>query len=380
MKTFHRSIIILVSLTAYINLILLFKWPISEGVFSNDSIIFGDLSLVFILALAIGSLVAGILLYKLNPIWLIISGLFFTVASLGGYTLANELNQLFMLRVFHGGALSLILTSSLYSIYVMTTREAFIESTILLGKVIIGASILLIPLKEFVVRVSGHQWLIFISIFVTVFTATLVTLLSKYAYFYIRNIRVKTDTKTNSNIVNILNALLGGTISALTLGIFIYTFDDMQLSNLSLSEGVVFYMFFFSMLVIFSSKIIHITKYIGSAKALCSGLLLLALNISLITIFQQSALLLIPIALAAIAFSLIISASFYCISEIGFNRIKLSMGFFMGVMFFGFLIGYTMAEYNNGEAYSPLILNSIVLISSSILFIRRIHQGGQVEI
>ncbi|KAB3530459.1 hypothetical protein [Alkaliphilus serpentinus] len=372
MKLLNKSLLILAILTAYVNMIFLLNWPISVGAF-RDSLFTGDFSLIFILALGVGSFLAGLLLLKLKPLWLMVGGFLCAFLSLGGYTYAVELNQLITLRVLHGVALSLAFTSSLYCLF-----SSFQDFIGLLYKALIVASIFLIPVRESIIE-GNSQWLIFISIFVTVFTGTLVAILSRYINNHMETSKIKTSIAQTSNISNILNGFLGSIIASLTLGVFLYTFNNLSISQQSLT-GLPFYLFLFTMLISFSSEIAYISKYIGDAKSLCIGMLLLALNLSLITILKETSFIIIPVIFSAVAFSIILSTSFYCISNTGYKGISLYLGLLLALFFMSLLAGYKVAEYNYNEVYSPLIVSSIIIISASILFIRRIHQGSQIEL
>jgi len=368
MKVFNRSLIILVLLSIYTNLIFSFPWPISEGIFANNNSL-ETLSLVFIISIGIGSLLAGLILKGLNSIWVIISGLFLAVVALGGYSISDVYSQLLVYRSIHGIAISMALTSVTYGFFVMANKEEFSKIIILVCRITLGFTILALPLKALVMHLYSFQSLILINIFISVFTATLLTIISKFYNFDVIKKPIETEISSNLPLDLLVNGFLGGIMASLTLGIFFYTFNSLNISQLPLSPGVIFNIFFFTMLVSLTKKITHISKDIGVAKAICSGLLLLALNISLLPILWESTFIILPIILTAIAFSIILSSSFYCLGNVSYKSSSLTLGLFYSLIFMGLATGYIIAVYNNGEAYSPLITNSIIIIGSSIILI-----------
>jgi hypothetical protein len=236
--------------------------------------------------------------------------------------------------------------------------------------------------SSLVSELFGMQWYYLISVFLYFFTGTLMLLLFEYLkdagkmkskitsfdYSY----AVKSPKISVSFITIFLTALAVGTLAYWTV------VAARKQESLYLSSHLLLSTMLFSICLVFASKLTLLSGIIGYINVFTSGLLLAAFSLCTIAILDGYLLLHLPYVLFGIASGMLISSCYLSLKEITSYPVDdVAFGIFHSSLVSGAIAGIMLSSLITSYRYSPVIFVSLIILSSSIFYIRHIQQSGR---
>ncbi|WP_026478739.1 MFS transporter [Alkaliphilus transvaalensis] len=334
---------------------------------------------LYIFAFIIGSMVTGFLMHYYSHISIIALALCLIGVIQGGYLLNPSPKIYLYFRAIHGLLLSTILTTVVSWLCNLVEKENFLSLCKFFVPVPLFA-LFVLPLHQAITPMAAFHWVLFVLMFSYFFIGVLCLLLMDY----LSELNKRVSTITYNKVTEILSTptlyyyyiavLVCGytfaTLSLLILKTEIYSIESSQLNLL----GVLL----ISLTLTFLTKLGGIGQHLGDMKSILMGLLLMAFGLGLLPLIKESTLLFVPMILWGLSLGILLPS---ILGGLSLHVTPSKQGFIIGILHFLLLIGYSVGVaitlQLNSHLYYPHFINSLLIISTSIFFIRKIHQQAE---
>lgn len=335
--------------------------------------------LTFPIAFSIGCLVANYNLFRQSKLVSIIFGCYFISLIIGSYLYVVDTNILSALRFIHGYFLALVFSKTFSMLNYLIPRISFKDSLRKYGLFLSAATIMLLTTSSLITEFFGIQWFYLISMFLYFFTGTLMLLLFEYfkdtgkVKSKITSFDYRFVIKSSKIAVNFITIFLT-TLAVGTLTYWTIVVAPKQ-ESLYLSSHLLLSTMLFSICIVFASKLSLISGIIGYIKVYTSGFLLIALSLCTIAILDGYVFLHLPYILFGIGTGILISSCYQSLKEVTSYPVDdVAFGIFHSSMVSGTVAGIMLSSSITSYRHSPIIFVSLIIISSSIFYIRHIQQ------
>lgn len=379
MKLLQKSLLILIISLVFFD--LLSQLSSLLQLFSEASITVAALvsRLSFPIAFSLGCLIANYNLFKQSKLVSIIFSCYFIALIIGSYLYISDLKILSGLRFIHGYFLSLTFCKAFSMLNFLTPRIIFKDSLRRYGMFLSAATIMLLTTSSLITEFFGIKWFYIISMFLYFFTGTVMLLLFEYlkdigrVKSKITSFDYKLVVKSPKISINFITIFL----TALAIGALTYWSAVVAPNQQSLyfSSHVLLSTMIFSVCIVFATKLSLLSHVIGYIKVYTAGFLLIALSLSSIVILDGYIFLHIPYMLFGIGIGILINSCYQSLKEVtNYPVDDIAFGIFHSSMSIGTIAGIMLSSLITSYHQSPIIFICLIIISSSIFYIRQIHQ------